>query len=111
MKNFVQEGKTVTVTAPAALASGVGVLIGSMFGVTNSAAANGAEVEIDLCGVFDLVRATGASTDWTPGTLLYWDDTNKRITKTSSGNTKIGVAVTAALVGDATGRVRLNGTF
>jgi predicted RecA/RadA family phage recombinase len=51
------------------------------------------------------------STGFTQGTLIYWDNTNKRITKTLTSNKLIGVAAKAAADGDATARVRLNGAF
>jgi len=111
MKNYVQKGETLTLTAPYAVSSGGGALIGSIFGVASNDYANGDEGEFQVAGVFDLVRETGASTGWTQGALLYWDNTNKRITKTATGNKLIGVAVRAAADGDATARVRLNGAF
>ncbi|MCC6366845.1 MAG: DUF2190 family protein [Bryobacterales bacterium] len=111
MKNYVQHGETITLTAPYAVSSGGGALVGSIFGVASADYANAAEGEFQTCGVFDLTRETGGSTGFSAGALIYWDNTNKRITKTSSGNKLIGVAVKDAADGDATGRVRLNGAF
>ena len=111
MKNFVQTGKTLTLTAPYAVSSGGGALVGSIFGVAAGDVASGEDGEFDVAGVFDLTRESGAGTAWTVGTLIYWDNTNKRITKTLTGNKLIGVAVKTAADGDATGRVRLNGAF
>jgi len=111
MKNFIQRGDTLTLTAPYAVSSGGGALVGSIFGVAATDVASGEEGEFQVAGVFDLVRETGASTGWSQGALIYWDNTNKRVTKTSTSNKLIGVAVRAAADGDATGRVRLNGTF
>jgi predicted RecA/RadA family phage recombinase len=111
MKNYVQKGETLTLTAPYTVSSGGGALVGSIFGVAANDYASGEQGEFQVTGVFDLVRETGASTGWAAGTLLYWDNTNKRVTKTATGNKLIGVAVTAAADGDATGRVRLNGAF
>jgi predicted RecA/RadA family phage recombinase len=111
MKNYVQKGETLTLTAPYAVSSGAGALVGSIFGVAATDVASGGEGEFQVAGVFDLVRETGAGTGFSQGTLIYWDDTNKRITKTATGNKLIGVAVRAAADGDATGRVRLNGAF
>lgn len=111
MKNYVQDGTTLPLIAPYDVASGAGFLVGAIFAVACAAALSGAPVEGKTKGVFDLARVTGASTDWTAGTRLYWDNTAKVITKTASGNTLIGVALTAAAIGDATGRVRLNGSF
>lgn len=109
MKNFVQPGDTITLTAPAALASGDGVLVGTAFGVACGAAASGAEVEVKTTGVFDLKAASAATS--TVGAAAYWDATNKEVTATSSGNTKIGVFLAAKTNGQTTARVRLNGAF
>ena len=111
MKNYVQKGETLTLVAPYAVNSGGGALVGSIFGVASADYASGAEGEFQICGVFDMTRETGAGTAWAVGNLIYWDNTNKRTTKTASGNKLIGVAVKATADGDATGRVRLNGAF
>lgn len=42
---------------------------------------------------------------------MYWDDSAKLMTTTSSSNTLAGVAVAAAANPTATGKVRLNGSF
>ncbi|MGQ9686628.1 MAG: DUF2190 family protein [Thiobacillaceae bacterium] len=110
MKNYVQKGETVTLTAPYAVSSGGGALVGSIFGVASADYASGAEGEFQLEGVFDLTRETGSGTGWSAGDLIYWDNTNKRTTKTATNNKLIGVAVKAAGDSAATGRVRLNGT-
>ena len=111
MKNFIQRGETLTLTAPYAVSSGGGALVGSIFGVAATDVASGEDGEFQVAGVFDLVRETGASTGWSQGALIYWDNANKRVTKTSTSNKLIGVAVRAAADGDTTGRVRLNGAF
>jgi len=111
MKNYVQKGETLTLTAPYAVSSGGGALVGSVFGVASNDYGNGEEGEFQVAGVFDLTRETGASTGFTQGALIYWDNANKRITKTATSNKLIGVAVRAAADGDATERVRLNGAF
>lgn len=111
MKNYVQPGNTITLTAPYAVASGEGLLVGSVFGVASGAAALGEIVEAALVGVFDLTKV--GSQAWTVGARIYWDDTNKRCTTVSTDNTLIGVAVEAVAsgAGDTIGRVRLNGSF
>ncbi len=57
MKNYVQPGSTVTLAAPYAVASGDGLLVGSIFGVAAGTAANGEAVETALVGVFDASRS------------------------------------------------------
>lgn len=109
MKNFVQPGDLMTVAAPAAVLSGAGVLVGSLFGVAAHDAESGADVTIATTGVFTLPKATGAA--WTVGQRLYWDDTAKNVTGTASTNKLIGVAAAAAASGDAIGTVRLTAAF
>lgn len=110
MKNYVQPGDIVTVTAGANIASGAGVLTGKMFGVAMADIANGADGEVKTTGVFDLPKA--ASQAWTVGALVYWDNTAKNCTTTATSNTLIGAAVLAvgSGAGETVGRVRLNGT-
>ena len=111
MKNFVQPGDTITLTAPYAVASGDGLLVGSIFGVASGTAALGETVEAALTGVYDLKKV--ASQAWAAGDKVYWDNTAKEATKTTTSNTLIGVAVVAVAggAGDVVGRVRLNGAF
>ncbi len=111
MKNYVQPGTTLTLTAPYAVTSGDGLLVGSIFGVAAGDAASGATVEAALAGVFDLTKV--GSQAWSAGAKVYWDDTNKRCTTVATDNTLIGVAVEAVAggAGDTIGRVRLNGSF
>lgn len=107
MQNYVQPGQHVTLTAPAALASGEPFLVGAIFAVATSAAASGTEVEGARLGVFDLPKVTGAA--WAQGDKLYWDNAVKKVTKTSAGNTFVGAALTAAGAADTIGRVLLHG--
>lgn len=111
MKNYVQPGNTLTLSAPYAVTSGDGLLVGSIFGVAAGDAASGATVETALTGVFDLTKI--GSQAWTVGAKVYWDDTNKRCTTVATDNTLIGVAVEAVAggAGDTIGRVRLNAAF
>ena len=111
MKNFVAVGNILTLPAPAALTSGQGALIGSIFGVAQKDASNGEDVAILVTGVFELPKA--ASQAWTVGAKVYWDNTAKEATKTTTSNTLIGVAVVAVAGGasDIIGRVRLNASF
>jgi len=110
MNNFIQDGDRITVTAPYALASGAGCLVGSLFGVSCAAYANGAtNAELATEGVFDI---TALSTDTgTAGAKMYWDNTNKRLTTTSAGNTLVGCLTAAKANGETTARVYIDGTI
>ena len=111
MKNYVQPGNAITLTAPYAVTSGDGLLVGAIFGIAAGAAALGEPVETALAGVFDITKV--GSQAWTVGAKVYWDDTNKRCTTVATDNTLIGVAIEAVAsgAGDTTGRVRLNAIF
>jgi predicted RecA/RadA family phage recombinase len=111
MKTYVQPGNTITLTAPYAVTSGDGLLVGSIFGAAAGTAALGEAVETAVEGVYDLKKV--ASQAWAAGDKIYRDNTAKNTTKTLTSNTLIGVA-TEAVAGGATdliGRVRLNGAF
>ncbi len=108
MRNFLFPGKVVPVLAPYNLNSGDGALVGVIFGVASAPAAINTTVQLSRLGVFTLPKATGAITQ---GAALYWDNTNKNLTTTASGNTKVGAALTAQASGDATVQVILSGQF
>ncbi|MCC0063614.1 MAG: DUF2190 family protein [Defluviimonas sp.] len=109
MKSYIQKGDNITVSAAAAAASGEGVLVNKLFGIAAGDAAIGEDLDLVTVGVFDLPKV---STDAIAvGAFVYWDDANKLVTTTATGNTKIGVAVTAAANPSGNVNVRLNGTF
>jgi predicted RecA/RadA family phage recombinase len=87
MKNFVQAGDAIDITAPAALTAGQGLLLGDIFGVVAADAASGAPAVLNTEGVFTLRKATGTIN---AGVRVYWDDTAKRVTTTATSNRCIG---------------------
>ncbi|MDY7096762.1 MAG: DUF2190 family protein [Pseudomonadota bacterium] len=109
MKNYVQRGDTLTLTAPAEIVSGDVVSVGSIIGVANGDAESGAPLDLDTVGVFQLPKVSALAI--AEGDVVYWDSTNGLVTKTASGNTKLGVATEAAANPSADVAVRLNGTF
>lgn len=106
MKNFIQDGKTLTLTAPYQRDSGKGAKVGFLFGVAAQTVANGAEGEFQTEGVFDIDKESTTIT-FAVGDKVYWDDTNKRCTSVNTSNLLIGNAVKAALATDTTVRVKL----
>jgi len=107
MKNQVQDGDVITVTAPYTVTSGQGCQVGAaLFGIASGDAASGATIELQMEGVYDV---TALSTDTAAvGDLLYWDNTNKRLTTTATNNLKVGVAVAAKAAAATTARILLN---
>jgi predicted RecA/RadA family phage recombinase len=59
-------------------------------------------------GVFDITKE--APLVIAVGARVFWDNTNKRVTTTATGNVAIGHAVVAAASADTTARVRLSGS-
>jgi predicted RecA/RadA family phage recombinase len=110
MKNFLQPGDVITLTAPETLTSGRGVLVGQLFGIATAAAASGVAVEVATTGVFSHAK-TGTQA-WVQGQKVYWDNTAKVFTSVATGNTFVGHAVEAVAggAGDVIGKVRLTGT-
>lgn len=109
MTNKIYSGDILTLTAPYAVTSGGGALVGSIFGVATTTVASGAQAEFVTEGAFTLSKTSAQA--WTVGQLIYWDDTNKVATSTSTSNKLIGVAMTIAANPSGTGDVRLNGAF
>ena len=106
MTNFVKSGENLTLTAPYNVLSGGGFKVGNVFGVAANDTLQGADVECDIEGVFDLAK--DAST-FSQGDLAYWDDVAKKVTSTVGANLLIGAVEIAAVTGAATVRVNLFG--
>lgn len=101
--NYVQPGKVLPLTAPAAVTSGLTYKVGSLIVVAMCSADSGAEFQGATEGVFTLVKATGSA--WTEGELLYWDASASKWTDVAEDNTLAGYAAAAAGSSDATGKV------
>jgi predicted RecA/RadA family phage recombinase len=107
VRTFIQEGDSLSLTAPYDVASGGGMMVGSLFAIAKAGALSGSTVVVMTEGVFDITKATGAA--WTQGAKVYWDNTAKNVTTTAASNTLIGVAAQAQASGDAIGRVFVTG--
>lgn len=106
MKNYVQPGATLDLTAPAGgVTSGQGVIVGSLFGVAATDASAGEKVAVSVEGVFELPKATGASL--AEGAKAYWTSTGD-ISGTATGNTLVGHVVEAASSAATLVRVRVS---
>lgn len=94
MNNYIRPGNSVTVVMPYAVNAGSGVLKGALFGVAVNTYASGATGEIVTEGVFtNLVKASGTGEAWAAGDRLFWSDSNKNLTKNSTGNYCVGYAL------------------
>ena len=107
MAKYVQRGEALDFTNSTEnkINAGDVVVLGTRIGVAGSDIAAGAVGAVHVIGVFEFPKATGAIT---LGAAVYWDDTNKKITTTSTSNTLAGFAVAAAASGDETALVKIN---
>ena len=89
MKNYIQEGRMITVAAPTGGAtSGDGVVIGALFEVASKTAAAGETVTLATTGVFDLPKL--ASAVIAAGDPVAGDDTAKQVNVPATGRYPIG---------------------
>lgn len=109
MRNYVQPGKTLTLTAPSGgVIGGNFYKIGSFFGVAAQSAAEGVQFDLETGEVYDLPKT--AAEAWAEGDVIY-ATSGGIMTTVSSGNTKVGAAASAAANPSGVGRVRLNSNF
>jgi predicted RecA/RadA family phage recombinase len=107
-KPYLQPGEVASLTAPAGgVKSGDGVVIGNLFAVATVDAAEAAEFEGALTGVWSLPKAAGAIN---AGARVWWDASAGNVVNASSaGLFPIGCAVQGAGTNDAIAAVRLDG--
>ena len=95
MKNYVQDGETLSLTPSADVASGVGYLFGTaLFGVAKTDVTSGAAGEFLTEGVVDIAKTSALAIS--VGDRLFWDATNKCVNKTATAQQCVGIAVAAA---------------
>lgn len=105
MKNFIQAGNNLDLTAPSGgVLSGGAYLIGGLFGVAAITAAEGDTFAMSVTGCYMLPKATGAALS--EGQKAYWAGTE--ISGTASGNTLIGHIIDAAGSSAVEVKVRLS---
>lgn len=109
MKNWIQPGENLTIPAPADTKGGDGVLFGAIFGVAQGDTKANDPLVLVRRGVFTLPKT--AAQAWTAGAKVYWNDTDKVVTTTATGNTLVGAAVDAAANPSPEGVVLLDGAI
>ena len=107
MRNFIQQGDRLPITAPSGgTTAGVGVLTGAhLFGVALNTNAQNESTELLIEGVVEIAKTSALAI--AVGDLLYWDNTNKVENKTSTSQKPVGYAVAAAVNPSATVLMRL----
>ena len=84
----------ITVTAAATLTAGTGFLLGQLLLIPTKDATSGQRVACHAFAVLEIAKTSALAI--TAGDALYWDDTNKVVNKTSSGQKECGWALADA---------------
>lgn len=109
MKTFIQNGTSIAVAAPAGgVTSGDGVVIGALFGVAATTAAEGETVTLATVGAYELPKPT--STAFTSCGAVSFNIATRHCAAPGAGKYPIGIAAEAAGNGTTTVKVRLDGT-
>ncbi len=103
--NSISEGNSIQLTSPAGgTTSGLGYIIGNLFGVAAVDSSAGDKVAFGITGVWDLAKQSGVTLS--EGDLVTWDDSNKEIRAT--GDRVIGHCTKDAASADTSAEVRLS---
>ena len=103
---YKQAGETLTLAPGAAVANGAGYMFGvSLFGVALAPVASGVPGPFLTEGVVEIGKTSALAI--AVGDRVFWDATNSVVNKTTTSQTCIGVAVSAAANPSATVLVKL----
>lgn len=107
MRNYIQPGNSLSITAPAGgVMGGDFVIVGSLFGIAAYDAAEGENAEIVTTGVFELPKAGTAAI--AQGAKVYHIAASGLVTATAGSNLFIGHATEGAPEAATSVRVRLS---
>ena len=107
---FIQEGRSIDYTPGSAVSAGAVVVQGDLIGIAKVDIPANKLGALAVEGVYDVPKATGASTAISAGVNVYWD-VAEQVAKTNSetgANKLLGKTVAAAGDSTATVRVRLS---
>lgn len=103
---FIQNGDAIDISAgSAAISAGAVIISGEIVGVAKLDIPANTVGAVALVGVFDVAKASADA--FTVGAPVYFNATSRYAVSASSGNTKIGKAVAAAVSGGATVKVKI----
>ncbi len=106
---FVQNGKTIDYvnSSGADIVYGAVISLTNCIGIAGEAIANGAAGSVHLEGVFELAAVNNAA--FAVGDWLYWDVSEEKLTKVSTGNIPAGYCVATKAETGTTAEVKLIG--
>lgn len=104
--SYLQDGRTLGLTAPYDCAGGDGALVGAVFGVAKAAVTSGSLGEFAVEGVHSLPKTSAQA--WATGQSIFWDPTNKRLDSSSTVGPRVGFATADAANPSSTGQIKLD---
>lgn len=108
MRNYIQQGEVLNLTAPAGgVTSGTPVKIGHLVVIPTVDADEGDSFAAARVGVFTVTKVSAQA--WAEGDLIYWDNTAAKFTTVVGANTLVGCATAVAANPSSTGSVLLDG--
>lgn len=109
MKNYIAEGRSITVTATKDVYSSNPYIVGSMFGIASTTVLTGQSFELSVVGIYELVKD---KSEFHAGDPVYFDRSEKDplvSAKKKDTSVSIGVASQDSRQDYSVVRVRLNG--
>lgn len=102
--SFIHSGHAIDYTPGSAVAAGAVVVQGDLVGIAKEPIAANTLGALATTGVYRVPKPTGAGTDATVGTIMYWDvaDQNAQETSDTGTNKLLGVLVEACSTTDTT---------
>jgi predicted RecA/RadA family phage recombinase len=101
---YIYEGRAIDFLPETDTPAGTIIVIGSLVGVTKTDIVAGTIGAVHVVGVYDIEKGNVAIP---LGNKVYWDSTAKKAVVNATGNTLIGVAVSAATIDETIVRVRI----
>lgn len=106
MKNYVQPGMALEITAAAAISSGDVVVVGDLIGIAAADAAIGEKVTLSVSGVYELSKEAAAMSE---GDKVHWHAVDGEVKASSgAGTVPMGYCVGGALLADAKVKVLIH---
>jgi predicted RecA/RadA family phage recombinase len=105
---YVHEGKAIDYTPVADVPAGTAVLLDSLIGIALRDLKKDQLGALQVAGVFDIAKMTGAGTAITLGAKVYWEQAMAVVSTNDVAGIYIGKAVKDAGDNDATVRVKLD---
>jgi len=105
---FIHNGNAIDYTPTTNVSAGDVIVLGDLVCIAKLDIPANTLGALAVVGVFDIAKATGASTAIAAWATCYWNATTKQVTTVATGNKLMGTCLQAAGDTADTVRIRLN---